>query len=39
MVPAKQYRLGLLFVHGMGEQARGDTVTEMGDALIRCAMR
>ena len=25
--------LGILFVHGMGEQQRGDTVTEMGGAL------
>ena len=30
---AKRYRVGLLFVHGMGQQERGDTVTEMGDAL------
>lgn len=29
----KDYRVGILFVHGMGEQARGDTVTEMGDSL------
>ena len=39
MVPAKQYRIGLLFVHGMGEQARGDTVTEMGDALTEWLRR
>jgi hypothetical protein len=25
--------LGILFVHGMGDQQRGDTVTEMGGAL------
>ena len=37
--PAKPYRLGLLFVHGMGEQARGDTVTEMGDALTEWLRR
>ena len=30
----KPYRLGVLFVHGIGEQQRGDTLTEMGDALI-----
>jgi hypothetical protein len=29
----KGYALGILFVHGMGEQARGDTITQMGDAL------
>ncbi len=29
----KPYAVGVLFVHGMGEQERGDTVTEMGDAL------
>ena len=32
-VMPQRYRLGVLFVHGMGEQARGDTLTEMGDAL------
>lgn len=26
-------RIGILFVHGMGEQARGDTLTQMGDAV------
>jgi len=30
----KPYRLGVLFVHGIGEQQRGDTLTEMGDALV-----
>lgn len=30
---AKPYRVGVLFVHGMGQQERGDTVTEMGDAM------
>jgi len=30
----KPYRQGVLFVHGIGEQQRGDTLTEMGDALI-----
>ena len=25
--------VGILFVHGMGEQVQGDSVTEMGDAL------
>ncbi len=29
----KRYRVGVLFVHGMGEQEQGDSVTEMGDAL------
>jgi len=29
----KKFRVGVLFVHGMGQQERGDTVTEMGDAL------
>jgi hypothetical protein len=29
----KPYRVGVIFVHGMGEQEQGDTVTEMGDAL------
>jgi hypothetical protein len=29
----KPYRVGVLFVHGMGEQEQGDSVTEMGDAL------
>jgi hypothetical protein len=31
---AKPFKLGVLFVHGVGEQSRGDTLTEMGDALI-----
>ncbi len=39
MVRAKQYRLGLLFVHGMGEQERGDTITQMGDALTEWLRR
>ena len=30
---SKQYAVGVLFVHGMGEQVQGDSVTEMGDAL------
>jgi hypothetical protein len=29
----KPYRVGVLYVHGMGEQEQGDSVTEMGDAL------
>lgn len=29
----------MLFVHGMGEQGRGDTVTEMGDALTEWLRR
>ena len=33
-VPAKvQPRIGILFVHGMGQQERGDTLTQMGDAV------
>ena len=32
--PKKAYRQGVLFVHGIGEQQRGDTLTDMGDALI-----
>lgn len=31
----RRYRLGVLFVHGMGEQSRGDTLTEAGDALVQ----
>ncbi len=30
---SKPYAVGILFVHGMGEQVQGDSVTEMGDAL------
>lgn len=30
---SKDYAVGVLFVHGMGEQEQGDSVTEMGDAL------
>ena len=29
-----KYSVGVLFVHGIGEQQRGDTLTEMGDALV-----
>ena len=32
-MPPKTYELGILFIHGMGEQASGDTITQMGDAL------
>jgi hypothetical protein len=35
-------RIGILFVHGMGQQERGDTLTQMGDAVtewIRRAVR
>ena len=35
----KDYRLGILFVHGMGEQERGDTITQMGDALTEWLRR
>jgi hypothetical protein len=31
--PEEKYAVGILFVHGMGEQVQGDSVTEMGDAL------
>jgi hypothetical protein len=31
--PLDHYSVGVLFVHGMGEQNQGDSVTEMGDAL------
>ncbi|MEX2137385.1 MAG: hypothetical protein WEB29_10630 [Chloroflexota bacterium] len=31
--PKKPYAVGILFVHGMGEQVQGDSVTDMGDAL------
>ena len=31
--PPKTYELGILFIHGMGEQASGDTITQMGDAI------
>jgi hypothetical protein len=31
--PEEHYDVGILFVHGMGEQNQGDSVTEMGDAL------
>lgn len=31
--------LGILFVHGMGEQERGDTITQMGDALTEWLRR
>ena len=31
--PSEHYDVGILFVHGMGEQVQGDSVTEMGDAL------
>ena len=37
--PEKTYRLGILFVHGMGQQERGDTITQMGDALTEWLRR
>lgn len=37
--PSKDYALGILFIHGMGEQARGDTITEMGDATTEWLRR
>lgn len=37
--PPKPYALGILFVHGMGEQERGDTITQMGDALTEWLRR
>ena len=30
---SKRYNVGVLYVHGMGEQDQGDSVTEMGDEL------
>lgn len=30
---ARDYQVGVLFVHGMGEQSRGDTIGDMGEAL------
>lgn len=32
---ASPRKLGILFVHGIGQQRRGDTLTSFGDALIR----
>jgi hypothetical protein len=37
--PPERFRLGVLFVHGMGEQVRGDTITEMGDAVTEWLRR
>jgi hypothetical protein len=37
--PAAAYDLGILFIHGMGEQARGDTITQMGDAVTEWLRR
>jgi hypothetical protein len=37
--PAKTFELGILFIHGMGEQARGDTITQMGDAFTEWLRR
>ena len=37
--PERPKRLGILFVHGMGEQERGDTITQMGDALTEWLRR
>lgn len=34
-LPARRpYSLGVLLVHGVGEQQRGDTLTEVGDRLV-----
>jgi len=34
-LPARRpYSLGVLLVHGVGEQERGDTLTEVGDRLV-----
>lgn len=30
---AVRYQVGVLFVHGMGEQSRGDTIGQMGEAF------
>jgi hypothetical protein len=32
--PEHRFDLGVLFVHGVGEQTRGDTLTEAGDAMV-----
>ena len=37
--PGKEYAVGVLFVHGMGEQVQGDSVTDMGDALTEWLRR
>jgi len=34
-----RYDLGILLVHGLGEQGRGDTLTEQGDRLIQWLRR
>jgi hypothetical protein len=31
--PEKQYKVGVLFVHGIGEQAKGDTLVQCSEAL------
>lgn len=31
----REHELGVLFIHGIGRQRRGETVTEFGDALIK----
>lgn len=31
--PSKPYHVGVLFVHGIGSQARGNTVIEFGEGL------
>ena len=36
---AKTYALGVLFVHGIGEQPRGDTLLAFGEPLIRALDR
>lgn len=39
MARVRDYRLGIVLVHGMGEQKRGDTITPVGDALVRWLRR
>lgn len=32
--PPKRYRLGVLFVHGIGQQPKGDTLVRWGEAIL-----
>ena len=32
----KRYRLGVLFVHGIGRQPKGDTLVRWGEAILGC---
>jgi hypothetical protein len=37
--PPERFRLGVLFVHGIGQQARGQTLVEMGEPIARWLRR